>query len=204
MPAHRALIGLVAVALAAGEAAAQQAQVVQLPTFSFFTVSTTVSVPDSGGAFSGGERRFSSGHTAFGPAWGRQRGFGRDAGGGGLRVAGQIHDFEAMDKALLSKGSPGQVEPDDPFARRLAQASASSAGQAPVDSLAEARRQRAAEEEALVQKTLAIVEDARRAEAKGKPGMALAYYKMAARRASGQLKADILKEVRRLSRPAEQ
>ena len=35
----------------------QVAQVVQLPTFQFFSVSTTVSVPDSGSSFLGGVKR---------------------------------------------------------------------------------------------------------------------------------------------------
>ena len=42
---------------------------VQLPTFSFFTVQTTVSVPDSGGAFLGGIGRGADGGSSrgFGP-----------------------------------------------------------------------------------------------------------------------------------------
>src|SRR5207244_3656119 len=42
------------------------AQTVQLPTFTFFSVGTTVSVPDQGAAFLGGVNRASQGRNEFG------------------------------------------------------------------------------------------------------------------------------------------
>jgi hypothetical protein len=56
---------VVLVALFCGTAA--QAQTVQLPTFNFFTVRTTVSVPDSGGAYLGGVNRSAMGQSALRP-----------------------------------------------------------------------------------------------------------------------------------------
>ena len=45
-----------ALAAGASPAAAQRANAVQLPTFSFFSVDTTVSVPDRGSASLGGDQ----------------------------------------------------------------------------------------------------------------------------------------------------
>ena len=60
----------------AASASSARAQAVQLPTFRYFTVDTTVSVPDRGGAVLGGVSRASSGTTSRGFAW---RGGGRES-----------------------------------------------------------------------------------------------------------------------------
>src|SRR5262245_34582711 len=71
------------------------AQTVQLPTFQSFAVSTTVVVPDSGGAYLGGVSRASSGGSQFGP-WG-PRAFGGQQQAGGVGVSVQIHDMRTLD-----------------------------------------------------------------------------------------------------------
>ena len=56
----------------------------QLPTFHFFSVATTVSVPDSGGAYMGGIGRGSSGRNRVGSPFG----YGSTGVGGQRQVAG--------------------------------------------------------------------------------------------------------------------
>ncbi len=90
---------------------AAYAQTVQLPTFSFFSVSTTVSVPDNGGAFMGGINRASTGRNEFGvpglafPGF-QNRSIGQDMSASNVWATATIHDFEAMDQAILNSPSP--------------------------------------------------------------------------------------------------
>ncbi len=103
-----ALVGLLATA-----SHAQIPQVVQLPTFSFFTVSTTVSVPDSGRGFMGGVRRARYRSTSRGvpgasklPGAGRlfaSRGSGSSVSSSGVSATATIIDHREMDEALLSE-----------------------------------------------------------------------------------------------------
>ncbi len=65
-------------------------------------------------------------------------------------------------------------------------------------SVSEARRLRAEEQAAGSAEIARYVEMARNAEQSGKPGTARIYYQMAARRASGELRADLLKRVEQL------
>jgi hypothetical protein len=86
--------------------AAGQNVVVQLPTFRSFAVSTTVVVPDRGTAHLGGVTSSRVHRTRTGAA-GRPIGgaLGRDRDVAGAQVGVWIHDFEAMDKALLAEGA---------------------------------------------------------------------------------------------------
>ena len=72
----RHVLFFVAVMGMLGTASSARAQAVQLPTFNYFTVQTTVSVPDRGGAVLGGVNRASSGTTSrgFGPLRNRASG----------------------------------------------------------------------------------------------------------------------------------
>lgn len=121
------------------------ATTVQLPTFSFFTISTTVSVPDSGGAYLGGVGGGRSGSRSNGPGLGnRAGGSGIDAGG--VYVTAQIHDLGAMDRALLAEAAAERESKVRnaaalAWAERLERARESSAGR-PAMSLAEARQLR--------------------------------------------------------------
>ena len=89
-----------------------QGNVVQLPQFSFFTVATTVSVPDRGSALLGGVKRSSSGRVERGvPLVGKlpmanrlfnNRAIGRDDSSALMHVTAYIHDHDEMDRAILA------------------------------------------------------------------------------------------------------
>lgn len=179
----------------AAPVAAQVPSTVQLPSYSTYGVSTSVSVPDRGRAYLGGIGGARSGSTAFGPALGPgSRGYGRQTGAGNVDVRVTVHDFDAMDKQLLGQAPAA----GNKAARRSfgsARAGLSSAAKAPRGSLAEARRQHAADVEAEQQKALSYVRQAKRAAARGKPKVAKVLLQMAERRASAELKAQIRQEL---------
>jgi hypothetical protein len=96
----------VALCLATSSVFAQAPTTVQLPTFRFFTVQTTVSVPDRGSASLGGISRASSLSTWRGaPGLPASRGMaiGRDAGG--VSVHATIIDHAAIDRAVLTEAA---------------------------------------------------------------------------------------------------
>ena len=108
-----ALLGIV------GAASSASAQAVQLPTFNYFTVQTTVSVPDRGGAVLGGVDRASSGTTSrgFGPL--RNRASGSSIGSSVASVHATIIDHEELDRATLAEARR-QREGGATFAERKA------------------------------------------------------------------------------------
>ena len=69
--------------------------------------------------------------------------------------------------------------------------------------MAEARRLHAAEQAAQDGEALKYVERGRTAEAKGKPNVAKVYYQMAADRASGKLREQILARLDSLEKPSQ-
>ncbi|MDO4576384.1 MAG: hypothetical protein Q4D98_14345 [Planctomycetia bacterium] len=83
-------------------------QSVQLPTFQNFGTQTTVTVPDGGRAVMGGVTRANEGGTSSGvpvlPF--RNRSYGNSVEASGVSVTATVHDFEAMDEALLNSPSP--------------------------------------------------------------------------------------------------
>jgi len=228
--------------LGAGRLAAQ-ATTIQLPTFNFFTVNTTVEVPDGGSGFIGGLGSAAAGRTergipglGFFPPLGN-RATGSTGHAGGVSVSATIHDFDAMDRALLGpdfdrSGHSDALDiaagddlllrqrlarlpvmlrplPDDTgrlrwpvppgeAAPRPPQLTADAAGS---QSVAAMRRQQAEEDSAQQAEAAQLFEQARQAEAAGKPGVAKIYYQMAARRASGALKDEALAELQRLANP---
>jgi hypothetical protein len=139
-----ALLTVLAFALVAGSAQAQPATTVQLPSFNFFSISTTVLVPDRGSVYIGGDN--AGGAALFeGGAGIGQRSFGTSIGGGGMSVGVQVHDLRAMDRQLLDEAA--RRKPDaaqNLWADRLAAAKQSTAGR-PSISIAEARRMRDAD-----------------------------------------------------------
>ncbi|MDZ7617617.1 MAG: hypothetical protein U1E05_11465 [Patescibacteria group bacterium] len=98
-----------ALAIWTGAAGAQQpGSAVQLPTFSQFSVGTTVSVPDRGSAYMGGINRSASGRTSYGAPMlpfrpFRNTAIGGSQGGSSMHVSAWVHDFEAMDDYLLNQ-----------------------------------------------------------------------------------------------------
>ncbi|MEO1997721.1 MAG: hypothetical protein ABGZ17_20860 [Planctomycetaceae bacterium] len=72
----------------------------QQPAMSNFSVNTTVSVPDRGGAYLGGLHRAGAGHKSFGPFRpGTATGVFRESQS--LTSHVYIHDFQTMDRLLL-------------------------------------------------------------------------------------------------------
>lgn len=159
------------------------AQVVQLPTYSFFATDSSMWVPDQGTGSLGGVSRSSSGSNQFGPPFlPSNRSFGRQTGALGLTVSAQIHDFDVLDAALLGGAAAGSYA--GPL--RSGQAAA-----APVGSVAEMTARKEALEAAEQAEGRALVERARKAQADGKPGVAKVYLQMALKRARGPLKQQI-------------
>jgi hypothetical protein len=195
------------------------AQTVQLPTFSSTSVGTTVMVPDNGAAFLGGINRASTGRNEFGvpglaiPGF-QSRGIGQDMSATNIWATATIHDFDAMDQAILSgaptDGFASNRAPQWPAALDLPAAPRVAAGlrsdpvnlagkwqaepsPAPVVSnVAVEEADRAARR--AVRSTEADTYFARgqQAETDGKPAVAKIYYQMAARRATDDLKQQVL------------
>ncbi len=107
---HRQVLLFVSLTCAIGASGAQ-AQVVQLPTFSSFSISTTVSVPDSGAGFVGGVSRGSWGSRSrgvpgFSNAPGASRLFTNRSSGSSVSSSGAyatapITDHAERDRLLL-------------------------------------------------------------------------------------------------------
>ena len=104
--------GLIVTGLAGGATVSAQ-QVIQLPTYDIFAVSTTVVVPDGGSIILGGVNRSAYGSTTRGvpglskvPGANRlftNRAIGRETSSSTASVTVHIHDFQAMDEALLAE-----------------------------------------------------------------------------------------------------
>ncbi len=161
------------------------AQTVQLPQFHLFGTSTTVLVPDRGSVLLGSVNRASSGRVEFGNPLGRNVATGSDQSAANVRVSVYIHDFDAMDEALLGMATGRQMDGRAVAARPRAQVER--AGAAALASVAEIRRGRAAESEDKEAEAQRFFDQAQAAEAAGKKGLARQYYQMASRRATGRL-----------------
>jgi hypothetical protein len=164
---------------------------VQLPTFSFFTVQTTVSVPDRGGALLGGLGRAADGSTSRGLGPLANRASGSSRGANGMSVNATIIDRDEMDQAVLAQAANSKAVSADAKAGQISSSvgrlestsQASSAG-----SLAEIRGQQAADLSKRAAEAKELFTKAQRAEAEGKPGLARIYYQMVLRRDPGPLR----------------
>jgi hypothetical protein len=111
MNVFRIFLTLTIVALTTIPVAAQNA--VQLPTLSSFRTNTTVSVPDRGSVYTGGINRAADGRNEFGtpllPL--RNRSIGSQRSASSVWTSVYIHDFEAMDEALLSQARGSAFSP---------------------------------------------------------------------------------------------
>ena len=90
-----------------------QGLAVQQPVVQSFSAATTISVPDGGTAFVGGIGRARQSRASFGPVPFRG-GIGQEIARSSLSAGVTIHDFAAMDAALLaapthSRGIPETV-----------------------------------------------------------------------------------------------
>ena len=191
--------------------ASAQGITLQEPTFSRFSVGTTVLVPDQGSTFTGGIMRSSQGSGEYGvpglafPPF-RSRSIGQSFSSGGVSTRVFIHDFDAMDQALLGTPSPvagwrpgelplaGRVlpfRPGDPAGivqQQPAQKTPpAEAAAGPELKLADEQARRAALEQTRADEAQAFFDKARQAEADGKPKVARIYYQMVVHRARGPL-----------------
>ena len=203
MPSRLIALCLLLVVAQAGQAAAQQNGVaVQLPTFSYFTVNTTVSVPDSGGAYVAAMKRQGFGRDEFGPLPRSGSSIGRGVQAGGLHISATIHDQQEMDEAVLgaSEGTGAGEPSDEGLAGHLAAARKSTAGRA-TSSVSAIRQKQSLRKAAEAALALEYLERGRRAETGNQPGAAKVYYRMAAKRSTGELQQEALKRLTALSDP---
>src|SRR4029079_15189739 len=129
------------------------AQTVQLPTFHFFTLNTSVLVPDGGDAFLGGVNRGTSGRNERGIPGLPGRPFTNTGIGGstvasGVSVSAQIHDLDAMDRAILGDNFAVNSAPAKSNVASARQLAAVQTGANPIGSVAALRAQIAAEDAA--------------------------------------------------------
>lgn len=189
---------LAAVLASGALASAQQpATTVQLPTFSQFTVRTTVSVPDGGTAFVGGiDRGFESTTTrGLGPLGSRSTSGGRSTSG--ATVSATIIDHTELDRAVLAAAAAGRSSTDSTAAKAqeikaalpVNNVAAKSRGAsrdhlALPGSVAAIRHSQHADDQQRAAEIAGDWQRAREAEAAGKLAVAKVYYQLVAR--SGQ------------------
>jgi hypothetical protein len=190
-------IAVLLLTAAAQPAIAQPATTVQLPSFSYFTVNTTVSVPDRGGISLAGTNRAGDAVSTrgFGPL--RNRSIASDRAANNVSVTATILDMAELDaQALAGAAQRGEVDPDaaraELLTRNVGRADkALPAGQGeprPVDSVAAIRAQNAAAGVARASEAAGYLAKAQEAEAAGKKSVAKIFYQMAARRDTGAIK----------------
>ena len=195
------------------QAFAQAPTTVQLPTIQVFSVNTTVSVPDGGGALLGGINRAADGSVTRGlplgskiPGLGRlanNRGIGSTRSASNMSVHATIIDHQELDAAVLAEAAArrGGISVADKQAlatqqranfitRNLATTDRpvveTKPAQPSIDEIRRKNELAAANRDAEAQAYLAKAEAAA---ADQKPGVAKVYYQMVARRASGNLKS---------------
>lgn len=167
-------------------ASAQPATTVQLPSFSYFTVNTTVSVPDRGGISLAGTNRAGDAVSTRGIGPLRNRSIASDRAANNVSVTATILDMAELDaQALAGAAQRGEVDPDAARAELLAR----EVKQEPApDSVAAIRVQNAAAAVARVSEAAGYLAKAQEAEATGKKSVAKVFYQMAARRDTGAIK----------------
>jgi hypothetical protein len=187
-----AALSLVAALLAAGIAQGQQqvpgglpATTVQLPSFSIFSVNTTVSVPDRGGMYLGGVNRARDGSRSRGLG---NRAIGSDRAANGVQVLATIHNMDELDRAVLAKAAAKRGALDPAVAQAELLRPGVGAAAAGGDSIVAIRAQKAAAADASAKEAAEQFAKAETAAAEGKTSVARIYYQMVARRDVGELK----------------
>ena len=213
-------VSLVAVALFPD---VSRGQAVQLPTFTTFSVSTTVSVPDRGGVYLGGVKRSRTSSVSRGvPLLGKAPGIGRlfgdralarESSASGALVTATIIDHRELDAAVLAEaarrgGDAGEwavrrraSELTRHIARRdLPRSATRTAGS--TASLDDIRNRADTERLERNREGQDFLEKARRADEAGKVAVARIYYQMAARRLEGTTQQQAADRARELAQPA--
>ena len=181
-----------------------QATTVQLPTYSFFSTATTVSVPDRGSVYLGGVKRAATGRNEFGTPLlpFKNRAIGTERSASNMHVSVYIHDFQAMDEYLLSQptaSNPYGLQPRsgslvgptrESWQPRASVPQVPAAGPAAM-SVAELRAKHLREQQTRQEEAVNFFQRGKNAEAAGKANVARIFYQMAARRATGELKDQV-------------
>ncbi len=178
-------------AVSLGEGRAQAPTTVQLPSFQFFTVSTSGLVPDRGTMSLGGISTSGTSALASGPFF-PQSASGSTMNSSGMSISVQIHDMAELDAAVLAQTKP------------IGSASSSSVAGSPStasQSIAEARRQHEQETAAVDDQARDYYQRGLLAESNAQVGAAKVWYQMASRRATGSFKGEIESRLASLTRP---
>jgi hypothetical protein len=197
MMSHRLLL-LTLVPLLAATA---QAQVVQLPSMHTFSIRTSVLVPDRGGTYLGGVNRAAHGSTSRGAGWsplGRNVGRGGTVAGTGVMVHATIIDHAELDEMVLEEARAmrevkGLVDADT-SRPRIAPPRDSAA-----TSVAAIKRELAAEDDAMEAEAKQDFEKAVAYERAGEGALARNYYRVAARKSTGEIKQKSLQRLAALA-----
>ncbi|HZZ27258.1 MAG TPA: hypothetical protein VFE46_04560 [Pirellulales bacterium] len=176
--------GLAILHLWTGEAAAQT---VQLPSFHYFAVDTTVLVPDGGDAFLGGASSSSFGRSERGiPGFSGppfvNTAIGTTTGASNVSVSAQIHDFGAMEDALI--GPPSFQTDVSAWHLSASQQAAIAVPNPALQSVAALKAEQAAENVAADEQAAAALARGRQWVAQHKLGVAKIYFQNAAKQAS--------------------
>jgi hypothetical protein len=184
------------------------ATTVQLPTFNTFSVSTTVSVPDRGGASLGGIGRAYSGRNEngvpivgklpfLGPITGG-RGIGSSTSSSGVSVHATIIDHEELDKAVLAEAASKRGTELPRVQPR--KSTDSDVAHKPFESVAAIKARVAAEDAARQQQADAYLQKAESAETAGRLASARSYYLLAAKHSQGERQQEAQTNALRLAR----
>lgn len=225
MSTYTWFLAAVGFCVSASSVSAQAPTTVQLPTFQVFSVNTTVSVPDGGGALLGGINRAADSSTTRGlplgskiPGLGRlagNRGIGSTRSASNMSVHATIIDHQELDAAVLAeaaarRGSLSLTDKQEQatqqkaayISRNLARVEQTVSETKPAAPSVEDIRRRnelaAANRDA---EAVVYFAKAQAAEAEQKPGVAKIYYQMVARRAAGDLRSQAETRLAALSSP---
>jgi hypothetical protein len=212
--------------ISAGQVFAQAPTTVQLPVIQVFSVNTTVSVPDGGGALLGGINRAGDSSVTRGlplaskvPGLGRlttNRGIGTTRSASNMSVHATIIDHHELDQAVLAQAAAMRtaraVDPREVAVQQKADYISCNLARTekPVvvhlepaaPSVEEIRRQNAIAAANRNAEAELYFAKAQAAEADGKTVVARTFYQMAARRAQGVLKQQADARVAALSSPS--
>lgn len=175
----------------AAESFAQAPTTVQLPSFQFFTVSTSVLVPDRGTMSLGGISTAGTSALASGPFF-PQSASGSTMNSSGMSISVQIHDMAELDAAVLAQTKSIGSSSSSSLAGTKSPAS---------QSVAEAHRQHEQEVAAVDDQARDYYQRGLLAESNAQVGAAKVWYQMASRRATGAFKAEIDARLATLTRP---
>lgn len=192
----RRLAGLLVIGVSA-LAPGVSAQSVQLPSYSYFGVGTSVLVPDRGSTFLGGVNRAAAGTNDLGVpllpfAPFSNRGIGQDRSASHVGVSVFIHDFETMEAAIAREASRSStLHPRLPVAQ-YPLPPREPASRSSLPSVTEIRRRGQSQQVSREEEALDFFRRGERAEAEGKATVARIYYQMVIRRASDDLRSQAM------------